>query len=307
MRLGGGQLRFGLQAAIAPNVIHREAALAEHAAHEQPAMTPGGVLLGTQRRHDVLPQAILQPRHARLETGRFDYLVVQDMAGGIVVSVAARPAAKLTAQVDVLESRRAQSLHERLAIELRSVLGIGARTHIGDDLHGMECQQLQEFLHGMVRVAYGQDPQAALRLLLGGRHDLMIRHRPVGARHRPTVWANMGMMCVGQSRNLVAEASSTIQRMQKALIEMNVQLGNVLSDLSGMSGMRIVGAILEGQRDIAKSLVGNWFIKHGHQYVDKGTAYYEASIANSRFAHSPKKHKSLGFNWLSRRRRESTV
>ena len=295
MRLGGGQLRFGLQAAIAPNVIHREAALAEHAAHEQPAMTPGGVLLGTQRRHDVLPQAILQPGHARLETGRFDYLVVQDMAGGIVVSVAARPAAKLTAQVDVLESRRAQSLHERLAIELRSVLGIGARTHIGDDLHGMECQQLQEFLHGMVRVAYGQDPQAALRLLLGGRHDLMIRHRPVGARHRPTVWASkMGMMCVGQSRNLVAEASSTIQRMQKALIEMNVQLGNVLSDLSGMSGMRIVGAILEGQRDIAKSLVGNWFIKHGHQYVDKGTAYYEARYREQQIRALAKKAQKLG-------------
>jgi len=75
---------------------------------------------------------------------------------------------------------------------------------------------------------------------------------------------------------LVAQAGSTIQRMQKALIEMNIQLSNVLSDLSGVSGMAIVQAILDGQRDpqrlarladphvkaskavIAKSLRGNW-------------------------------------------------
>ena len=74
----------------------------------------------------------------------------------------------------------------------------------------------------------------------------------------------------------MAEASSAIQRMQKALIEMNVQLSDVLSDLSGMSGMAILDAVLEGERDpaqlaalvqpevratpeeIAKSLEGNW-------------------------------------------------
>src|SRR3989441_5665124 len=72
------------------------------------------------------------------------------------------------------------------------------------------------------------------------------------------------------------EAGSTVQRMQKVLTEMNVQLSNVLSDLSGVSGMKIMGAILEGERDprelaalvqpgvkatpedIAKSLEGNW-------------------------------------------------
>src|SRR6476661_2820621 len=83
-----------------------------------------------------------------------------------------------------------------------------------------------------------------------------------------TLWRQRG--------NLVADASGTIQRMQKALIEMNVQLSSVLSDLSGISGMSIIGAILEGERDpwklatfvepevqataedIAKSLEGNW-------------------------------------------------
>ena len=79
-----------------------------------------------------------------------------------------------------------------------------------------------------------------------------------------------------QRGNLTAAASSSIQRMQKVLTEMNVQLSTVLSDLSGVSGMKIIHAILAGNRDpwklaalaytgvkakptdIAKSLEGNW-------------------------------------------------
>src|SRR6201984_3775339 len=56
-----------------------------------------------------------------------------------------------------------------------------------------------------------------------------------------TLWRHRG--------DLVAEAGSAVQRMQKALTEMNVQLGNVLSDLSGVSGMNILTAILEGERN----------------------------------------------------------
>lgn len=71
-------------------------------------------------------------------------------------------------------------------------------------------------------------------------------------------------------------ASRAIQRMQKALTEMNVQLSNVISDLSGLTGMRILRAIVAGERngnklaalrhrriqageeEIARSLEGNW-------------------------------------------------
>ena len=74
----------------------------------------------------------------------------------------------------------------------------------------------------------------------------------------------------------VASASACIQRMQKVLTEMNVQLANVISDISGTTGMAIVQAILKGERDrykladladvriqasreeIARSLEGNW-------------------------------------------------
>jgi hypothetical protein len=74
----------------------------------------------------------------------------------------------------------------------------------------------------------------------------------------------------------VKEAGRCVQHMQKALIEMNVQLHIALSDLSGVSGQAIIRALLAGQRDpqalaalrdprcqatqeeIVHSLQGNW-------------------------------------------------
>ena len=74
----------------------------------------------------------------------------------------------------------------------------------------------------------------------------------------------------------VRGASTCVQRMQKVLTQMNIQLANVISDLSGLTGQTIVRAILAGERDskklaelshpqiratreeIARSLEGNW-------------------------------------------------
>jgi transposase len=79
-----------------------------------------------------------------------------------------------------------------------------------------------------------------------------------------------------QRNDLVRGAGRHIQRMQKALTQMNLQLANVLSDISGRSGQAIIQAILTGERDpqelaalcdsrvkaseeeIARSLEGNW-------------------------------------------------
>src|SRR5712671_115788 len=79
-----------------------------------------------------------------------------------------------------------------------------------------------------------------------------------------------------QRNDLVRAAGRHIQRIQKALTQMNLQLANVLSDLSGVTGQAIIKAILAGERDphklaafrnwrvkatqeqIARSLEGNW-------------------------------------------------
>jgi len=79
---------------------------------------------------------------------------------------------------------------------------------------------------------------------------------------------------------LVSARSTQIQHMQKALQQMNLQLTQVLSDITGQSGLAILEAILEGHRDpvelaalanrrvkspraqIAKALVGDYRQEH---------------------------------------------
>jgi len=50
----------------------------------------------------------------------------------------------------------------------------------------------------------------------------------------------------------VRGAATCVQRMQKALTQMNLQLANVISDLSGVTGQKIVRAIVAGERDPQK-------------------------------------------------------
>jgi transposase len=131
------------------------------------------------------------------------------------------------------------------------------------DAHGMknvpgrrtdwhECQWLQ-FLHsvGLLRAAFRPEGDVcAVRS--------MMRHRT----------------------ELVEMASQHIQHMHKALTQMNVQIHHVISDLTGVTGLAIVDAIIAGQRDpvelaklrdrrikaseetLRKSLVGNWRGEH---------------------------------------------
>ena len=79
-----------------------------------------------------------------------------------------------------------------------------------------------------------------------------------------------------QRQSLLEGAAQQISRMQKALVLMNLQLPVVLTDITGKSGLAIIQAILDGERDgnrlavladrrvkaskerIAKALTGQW-------------------------------------------------
>ncbi len=79
---------------------------------------------------------------------------------------------------------------------------------------------------------------------------------------------------------LVEHRSPHIQHMQKALLQMNVQLSQALSDVTGETGLRIIRAIVAGERDpqtlaemrdrnckksaeeIGKALTGTWREEH---------------------------------------------
>jgi transposase len=83
-----------------------------------------------------------------------------------------------------------------------------------------------------------------------------------------------------QRETLVGEAATRIQRMQKALSEMNLKLHTVLTDITGQTGLMIVRDILKGERDperlathrdprchashaeIVAALTGNYRIEH---------------------------------------------
>jgi transposase len=83
-----------------------------------------------------------------------------------------------------------------------------------------------------------------------------------------------------QRSMLVAMASRAVQHMQKALEQMNLKLTEVVSDITGKTGMTIIRAILAGERDpqllatyrdkrckhdqgtIAKALTGHWRAEH---------------------------------------------
>lgn len=51
---------------------------------------------------------------------------------------------------------------------------------------------------------------------------------------------------------LVESAGTVVQRMQKALVQMNVQLTLVVSDITGVTGLRILRDLVAGQRDAAQ-------------------------------------------------------
>ena len=53
-------------------------------------------------------------------------------------------------------------------------------------------------------------------------------------------------------RNLTELASQAIEHMQKALDQMNLHLHHVISDIAGETGLRILDAIVGGQRDVHK-------------------------------------------------------
>ncbi len=85
---------------------------------------------------------------------------------------------------------------------------------------------------------------------------------------------------VRQRKNLIESASVHVMRMQKALIQMNIQLHKVIRDITGVTGIKIIKAIIEGERDpeklaefrssnmkndeatIAKALTGDYTKEH---------------------------------------------
>jgi transposase len=112
-------------------------------------------------------------------------------------------------------------LLEREGFEVLLVDPHGLKSVPGRKTDVLDCQWLQQLhTYGLLRGAFRPDEQVcSLRAYL--------RQRAM----------------------LVQYASQHIQHMQKALSQMNVKLQHVVSDINGATGLRIIRAILGGQRD----------------------------------------------------------
>jgi transposase len=102
-----------------------------------------------------------------------------------------------------------------------------------------------------------------------------------------------------QRQMLISYAGTHIQHMQKALEQMNVKLTEVVCDITGLTGMRIITAIIEGQRDpaalaalrdarckndeatIARALEGTWREEHLFELAQASELYrtYQTKVS----------------------------
>lgn len=67
--------------------------------------------------------------------------------------------------------------------------------------------------------------------------------------HRPAKMIATFRSYNRQRRMLIEHASTTIEHMKKALTQMNVRIDLAVTDVTGETGMRIIRAILKGERD----------------------------------------------------------
>lgn len=120
--------------------------------------------------------------------------------------------------IPVFEILEARGL-EVLLVNARDVKNVpGRKTDVND---AQWLQQLHEY--GLLRGSFRpREDIVALRAY--------IRHR----------------------ERMVESAATRVQHMQKAMMQMNVQLHHVVSDITGVTGMKIVRAIIDGVRDPAK-------------------------------------------------------
>ena len=97
---------------------------------------------------------------------------------------------------------------------------------------------------------------------------------------RPPETFNAVRSVIREKGNVLQMRTQAIQSIQKALDQMNIRLHHAVSDIDGMTGMKILGAIVAGERDprrlaalrdrrckkseaeIAEELTGNWREEH---------------------------------------------
>lgn len=149
----------------------------------------------------------------------------------------------LTPLYELLESRG----FTVLLVNARHVKNVSGRK---SDV--LDCQWLQQLMSfGLLHVAFRPAEQVCVLRSLSRQRTMLLRSQ-----------------------------GSFVQHMQKALTQLNIQLANVISDVVGETGQKILRAIIAGERDglalarfknsrirasedeISRSLQGSWRAEH---------------------------------------------
>jgi transposase len=195
----------------------------------------------SQKRKSVATLPVLRPNVAGIDIGSRSHLVAGPVPadGSLNVKEFGTTTPDLEALIDWLHEQKVESvamestsvywipLYELLEHNGIEVLLVNARqiSHVpGRKTDVLDCQWIQ-LLHscGLLRGSFRPDEAiCALRAL-------------------KRQWSN-----------LVEERTKAVQWMQKALDQMNVQVHRAVSELTGKTGMSIVRAIVDGERDPLK-------------------------------------------------------
>ena len=176
-----------------------------------------GIDIGAQQNYVCVPLASVQDGQSNVRCfGVFtqDHIAVAKWLKECQVTSVAMEATSVY-WMSLCEELETQSI-EVLLVDPHSVKHVPGRK---SDV--LDCQWLQQLhTYGLLRAAF--------------RPDLAVRRLRVLCRHRA---------------DCVCDGSAHLQRAQKALVQMNVQLPLVVSDINGDTGLRIIEAILAGERD----------------------------------------------------------
>ena len=119
-------------------------------------MAAGGIFFATEQGDRAGPDLLLQPTYTIEErAGTPDQRVVHPSLR-VVELTAFGPSAKLPAEEKVSDAIPRQCCFESAGVEALRVPGVWMRTGVDNNLYRVSLQQVNEFLRGMVGMAYGE-------------------------------------------------------------------------------------------------------------------------------------------------------
>ena len=121
----GGNFFFGLESAIAANVVHVNSVVEEHAAHEQSSVTGRRIFFRAKSSHSKFANSFFKAFYSLLKNACGSHAVIQNMPFLIVKFIPFEAATEFPPQVKMTNASRLKPQFQRILIEMSCVLRVG--------------------------------------------------------------------------------------------------------------------------------------------------------------------------------------